>query len=92
MKAHLLKSTRFIFTCGKSLYSQLEWRTALSRVEVYPINDSVKAFPSQSQSCIVYIRKALQIWGLFSGASSKFFLRKWRRRGKALDLCRLVAL
>ena len=33
-KAHLYKSIRFIFTCGKGLYSQSEWRTAISHVEV----------------------------------------------------------
>ena len=30
----------------KSLYGKSEWRTALSRVEVLPINHNVKAFPS----------------------------------------------
>ena len=33
-KAHLYKSIRFIFTCEKSRYSQSEWRTAISHVEV----------------------------------------------------------
>ena len=33
-KAHLYKSFRFIFTCEKSLYSQSEWRTAISRAKV----------------------------------------------------------
>ena len=33
-KSHLYKSIRFIFTCGKGLYSQSEWRTAISHVEV----------------------------------------------------------
>ena len=33
-KAHLYKSIRFIFTCEKSLYSQLELRTAILHVEV----------------------------------------------------------
>ena len=33
-KAPLYESIRFIFTCEKSLYSQSEWLTALSRVEV----------------------------------------------------------
>ena len=33
-KANLQKSIRFIFTCEKSLYSQSEWRSAVSRVEV----------------------------------------------------------
>ena len=33
-KAHLYKSIRFIFTCGKGLYSQSEWSTAISHVEV----------------------------------------------------------
>ena len=33
-EAHLYKSIRFIFTCGKGLYSQSEWRTAISHVEV----------------------------------------------------------
>ena len=33
-KAHLYKSIHFIFTCGKGLYSQSEWRTAISHVEV----------------------------------------------------------
>ena len=32
-KAHLYKSIRFIFTCEKGLYSQSEWRTAISHVE-----------------------------------------------------------
>ena len=33
-KAHLYKSIGFIFTCEKGLYSQSEWRTAISHVEV----------------------------------------------------------
>ena len=33
-KAHLYKSIRFIFTCEESLYSQSEFRTAISHVEV----------------------------------------------------------
>ena len=33
-KAHLYKSIRFIFTCGKGLYGQSEWRAAISHVEV----------------------------------------------------------
>ena len=36
-----------------------------SHVEVYPINDSVKAFASQSESCIVYIQIAFQILAAF---------------------------
>lgn len=54
-------------------------------------NDNVKAFLTQSESCIVYIQIAFQIWRLFSGVSSKFFLRKCLRWRKALDLCGLVA-
>ena len=57
-----------------SLYSQSEWRKALSRVEVQPINDSIKASPSQSQPCIVYIQIAFQMWPLFSYATSKFLI------------------
>ena len=48
----------------------------------------MKAFASQSESCIVYIQMLFRFGGLFSGGASKFFLR---RRRKALDLCRLVA-
>ena len=58
---------------------------------MWPINDSVRPFSRQSESCIVYIQIAFQISLLFNGASSKFFLPKYRRRRKAPDLCRLVA-
>ena len=51
----------------KSQYSQSEWRTA-----VY----NVKAFASQSESCIVCIQIAFQIWRLFLSAPSSNFPAK----------------
>ena len=59
-----------------------------SLVDVQPINDSVKAFASQSESCIVYIQIAFQIWRLFYRNLLQIFLR---RRRKAPDFCLLVA-
>ena len=65
-KAHLQKSIPFIFICEKVYtYSPSEWRGAVSRVEVSPTSDSVKASPRQSESCIVYIQIAFKIWRLF---------------------------
>ena len=51
----------------KSLYSQSEWRTAVSTCE-----DNLKAFAGQPESCIAYIQIGFQIWRLFIGASFKF--------------------
>ena len=54
----------------KSLYNQSEWCTA---VFTSTINDNVKAFASQSESCIVYIQIAFQILAaLLSVPPSKF--------------------
>ena len=43
---------------------------------VQPINDSVKAFASQSESCIVYIQIAVKIWRLFYRRLLQIFLRR----------------
>ena len=72
----------------KSLYSQSEWRTAVSHVDVKPVNDSISAFASQSESCIVYIPIAFHIWRLFSRRLLQIFPAKGT---KTPDLCRLVA-
>ena len=47
-----------------------------SHVEVKPINDSVKAFASQSESCIVYIQIAFQILVAFLSAPPSNFPAK----------------
>ena len=47
-----------------------------SHVEVLPINDSGKAFVSQSESCIVYIQIAFQILAPFLSPSPSNFSAK----------------
>jgi len=61
-----------------------------SHVNVQPINDSINAFASQSESCILYfqIQIAFRIWRLFSQRLLQNFLRRPR---KAIDLFQLVA-
>ena len=72
----------------KKAYSANQNRVLLfSHVDVYPINDRIKAFGSQSESCIVYIQIAFQIWRLFHRPLLPTFLRRQRR---ALDLCQIV--
>ena len=60
-----------------------------SHVNVQPINDGIKAFASQSESCIVYFQIAFRIWRLYSQRLLQIFLR---RRRKAIDLFQLVAV
>ena len=47
-----------------------------SHVDVWPINDSVEAFATQSESCIVYIQIAFQIWWLSLSAPRSNFPAK----------------
>ena len=52
-----------------------------------------KRLLSQSESFIFCVQMAFQIWRLFSGASCKFFFRKWRGRRKAITgLCQKPSL
>ena len=62
-KAHLYKSIRSIFTCEKKPIYIQPIRMAYRSFTCWSItnNDNVKAFPTQSESCIVYIQIAFQI-------------------------------
>ena len=78
-----------IFSHVKEAYTANQNGVQLfSHVDVEPMNDSVKAFASQSESCIVYIQIAFQILAAFYQRLLQVFLRT---RRKALDLCQLAA-
>lgn len=69
----------FIFTSEKSLYRQKNSVELFSPVEVWPIIDSLKAFPSQLKSWTCCIQRAKQIWQFLLTAPPSTFLEEMER-------------
>ena len=61
----ICRNLHAVFSHGKKPIKPVRIRTGVSRVDVSPINDSVNAFTSQSESRLVYIQIDFKIWRLF---------------------------